>query len=82
MFERDEVACVGGVLSEGRSNLAVGRLCRRAERSIKESYIAVLDSSTYEEKSRIVVPGGPSMQIFSPDGKYGYVYSSFIPKQW
>src|SRR5207237_3417860 len=31
-----------------------------------ENYVAVLDAHTYEEKARIVVPGGPGMQIFSP----------------
>lgn len=45
-----------------------------------EDYIAVLDSATYEEKTRIKVPNGPGMQIFSPDGKYGYVCSSFMPE--
>jgi YVTN family beta-propeller protein len=40
----------------------------------------VLDAATYEEKTRIVVPNGPGMQIFSPDGKYGYVCSSFNPE--
>ena len=45
-----------------------------------ESYVAVLDSHIYEEKTRIIVPGGPGMQIFSPDGQYGYVCSSFTPE--
>jgi YVTN family beta-propeller protein len=45
-----------------------------------EDYIAVLDGDTYEEKARIRVPGGPGMQIFSPDGQYGYVCSSFNPE--
>lgn len=45
-----------------------------------QDYVAVLDGETYEEKSRIKVPGGPGMQIFSPDGKYGYVCSSFNPE--
>src|SRR6195952_1909600 len=31
-----------------------------------EDYVAVLDRGTYEEKTRITVPGGPGMQIFSP----------------
>jgi YVTN family beta-propeller protein len=38
----------------------------------------VLDGATYQEKTRIVLPNGPGMQIFSPDGKYGYVCSSFV----
>src|SRR5262249_23019384 len=34
----------------------------------------------YEERARIDVPNGPGMQIFSPDGTYGYVCSSFTPE--
>jgi YVTN family beta-propeller protein len=45
-----------------------------------ENYVAVLDGATYEEKTRITVPNGPGMQIFSPDGQYGYVCSSFNPE--
>ncbi len=45
-----------------------------------EDYVAVLDGATYEEKTRIPVAPGPGMQIFSPDGKYGYVCSSFTPQ--
>jgi YVTN family beta-propeller protein len=45
-----------------------------------EDYIAVLDGISFQEKTRIRVPGGPGMQIFSPDGKYGYVCSSFNPE--
>ena len=45
-----------------------------------EDYVAVLDGSTFEEKTRIKTPIGPGMQIFSPDGKYGYVCSSFNPE--
>src|ERR1700761_531555 len=45
-----------------------------------EDYVAVLDGHTFEEKARIKVPAGPGMQIFSPDGKYGYVCSSFNPE--
>ena len=45
-----------------------------------ENYIDVLDGHTYQEKTRIIVPPGPGMQIFSPDGKYGYVCSSFNPE--
>jgi YVTN family beta-propeller protein len=32
-----------------------------------QSYIAVLDGTTYAETARIPVPNGPGMQIFSPD---------------
>jgi len=45
-----------------------------------EDYIAVLDGATFEETARIAVPNGPGMTIFSPDGKYGYVCSSFTPE--
>jgi YVTN family beta-propeller protein len=45
-----------------------------------ENYVSVLDGRTYEEKTRIIVPNGPGMTIFSPDGKYGYVCSSFTPE--
>ena len=45
-----------------------------------EKYVSVLDGKTYEEKTRITTPNGPGMQIFSPDGKYGYVCSSFNPE--
>src|SRR3954453_17150125 len=43
-------------------------------------YIAVLDGPSYAEKLRITVPNGPGMTIFSPDGQYGYVCSSFTPE--
>jgi YVTN family beta-propeller protein len=45
-----------------------------------EDYVAVLDGTTYGEKMRIKVPNGPGMTIFSPDGRYGYVCSSFTPE--
>ena len=45
-----------------------------------EDYVAVLDGQTFEETARIKVPAGPGMTIFSPDGKYGYVCSSFNPE--
>ncbi len=45
-----------------------------------EDYVAVLDGATYTEKARIQVPNGPGMTIFSPDGTYGYVCSSFTPE--
>ena len=45
-----------------------------------ENYVSVLDSTTYQETARIVLPNGPGMQIFSPDGKYAYVCSSFTPE--
>nr|WP_209988514.1 YncE family protein [Azospirillum picis] len=45
-----------------------------------EDYVAVLDGKTFEETGRIKTPAGPGMQIFSPDGKYGYICSSFNPE--
>jgi YVTN family beta-propeller protein len=45
-----------------------------------ENYVAVLDSQTFEEKTRITTPAGPGMTIFSPNGRYGYVCSSFNPE--
>jgi YVTN family beta-propeller protein len=45
-----------------------------------ENYVSVLDGTSYEEKTRIVTPSGPGMTIFSPDGTYGYVCSSFNPE--
>jgi len=45
-----------------------------------ENYVAVLDGATFEETARITLPNGPGMTIFSPDGTYGYVCSSFVPE--
>ena len=45
-----------------------------------ENYIAILDGKSFAEKMRITVPSGPGMTIFSPDGSYGYVCSSFNPE--
>lgn len=45
-----------------------------------EDYIQVLDGKTFEPTTRIPVPNGPGMTIFSPNGKYGYVCSSFSPE--
>jgi YVTN family beta-propeller protein len=45
-----------------------------------EDYIAVLDAKRYGEIARLPVPNGPGMVIFSPDGRYGYVCSSFTPQ--
>jgi YVTN family beta-propeller protein len=43
-------------------------------------YVAVLNGRTYLETARIIVPNGPGMAIFSPDGRYGYACSSFTPE--
>ncbi|THD57682.1 YncE family protein, partial [Phenylobacterium sp.] len=45
-----------------------------------ENYVAVLDSRTYREKTRIITQPGPGMTIFSPGGRYGFVCSSFNPE--
>ncbi|MFS0771154.1 YncE family protein [Sphingomonas sp. 1P08PE] len=45
-----------------------------------EDYIQVLDGMTFAPTTRIPVPNGPGMTIFSPSGKYGYVCSSFSPE--
>jgi YVTN family beta-propeller protein len=45
-----------------------------------EDFVQVLDGKTYQPTERIKLPDGPGMTIFSPDGKYGYVCSSFTPK--
>jgi len=45
-----------------------------------EDYVAVLDAHSFLEKMRIKLPAGPGMTIFSPDGEYGYVCSSFNPE--
>ena len=45
-----------------------------------ENYISVIDGKTYKETTRITVPNGPGMTIFSPNGKYGYICSSFTPE--
>jgi YVTN family beta-propeller protein len=44
-----------------------------------EDYISVIDPVTFAETARIKTPGGPGMTIFSPDGRYGYICSSFNP---
>ena len=45
-----------------------------------EDYVSVLDAKRYGEIARIPVPNGPGMVIFSPDGRYAYVCSSFTPQ--
>ena len=45
-----------------------------------ENYVQVLDGTTYKETDRIDVGNGPGMTIFRPDGKYGFVCSSFTPE--
>jgi YVTN family beta-propeller protein len=45
-----------------------------------EDYVSVIDPRSYNEIRRIKTPGGPGMTIFSPDGRYGYICSSFNPE--
>jgi YVTN family beta-propeller protein len=45
-----------------------------------ENYLSVLSGTTYKETSRIPVPDGPGMTIFSADGRLGFVCSSFTPE--
>src|SRR5262249_14444288 len=45
-----------------------------------EDYVSVIDTKTFAEARRIAVGNGPGMTIFSPDGKYGFVCSSFPPE--
>src|SRR5437016_10247783 len=45
-----------------------------------EDYVSVIDPKMYKEIRRIKTTGGPGMTIFSPDGRYGYVCSSFNPE--
>ena len=45
-----------------------------------EDYVAVLDGKTFAEKTRIKLASGPGMTIFSSDGTYGYICSSFNPE--
>ena len=46
----------------------------------REVWVAVLDGTSFAEKTRIKLANGPGMTIFSPEGKYGYVCSSFTPE--
>jgi YVTN family beta-propeller protein len=45
-----------------------------------EDYVSVIDPQIYAEKARLKTPNGPGMTIFSPDGRYGFVCSSFTPE--
>jgi YVTN family beta-propeller protein len=45
-----------------------------------EDYVQVIDARSLRQTDRIQVPNGPGMTIFSPDGRYGYVCSSFSPQ--
>lgn len=45
-----------------------------------EDYIQVLDGRTYQPTRRVQVPKGPGMTIFSPNGRYAFICSSFSPE--
>jgi YVTN family beta-propeller protein len=45
-----------------------------------EDYIQILDGTSGEPVARVPTPLGPGMTIFSPDGRYAYVCSSFTPE--
>jgi YVTN family beta-propeller protein len=45
-----------------------------------ENYVSVIDPLAMKEVRRIEMANGPGMTIFSPDGKYGFVCSSFTPE--
>ena len=42
--------------------------------------LKTFDTGPITNHVNIVVANGPGMTIFSPDGKYGYVCSSFTPE--
>jgi YVTN family beta-propeller protein len=45
-----------------------------------ENYVSVIDPVAMKEVRRIQLANGPSMTMFGPDGKYGFVCSSFTPE--
>lgn len=45
-----------------------------------ENYVSVIDPAQMKEIGRIELPNGPGMTMFGPDGKYGFVCSSFTPE--
>jgi YVTN family beta-propeller protein len=45
-----------------------------------ENYISVIDPVQLKETRRIETAYGPGMTMFGPDGKYGFVCSSFTPE--
>src|SRR5215831_11225775 len=45
-----------------------------------ENYVSVIDPARMKETQRIEVANGPGMTMFGPDGKYGFVCSSFTPE--
>lgn len=45
-----------------------------------ENYVSVIDPLAMKEIRRIEMANGPGMTMFGPDGKYGFVCSSFTPE--
>jgi YVTN family beta-propeller protein len=45
-----------------------------------ENYVSVIDPALMQETRRIELANGPGMTIFGPDGRYGFVCSSFTPE--
>ncbi|MES2462685.1 MAG: DUF305 domain-containing protein [Armatimonadota bacterium] len=45
-----------------------------------EDYVSVIDPVKMREVRRIPTASGPGMVLFSPDGKYAFVPSSFVPE--
>jgi YVTN family beta-propeller protein len=45
-----------------------------------EDYVSVIDPMKMSEIRRIRVANGPGMTMFGPDGRYGFVCSSFTPE--
>jgi DNA-binding beta-propeller fold protein YncE len=45
-----------------------------------EDYVSVIDPVAMGETLRVQLANGPGMTMFSPDGKYGFVCSSFTPE--
>src|ERR1700746_1672370 len=45
-----------------------------------EDYVSVIDPMKMSEIRRIRLANGPGMTMFGPDGRYGFVCSSFTPE--
>src|SRR5262245_36773536 len=45
-----------------------------------EDYVSVIDPKAMREIRRIRLVNGPGMTMFGPDGRYGFVCSSFTPE--
>jgi YVTN family beta-propeller protein len=45
-----------------------------------ENYVSVIDPLAMKEIRHIEMANGPGMTMFGPDGKYGFVCSSFTPE--